>query len=216
MATPVPTAAAAETTDQPKAVKLPYFHRQLSAEELALIGNISPTPIECATAAEEAVLPSNMSSSAKWNVAQTWEERDVTAKAKDVLRATFDQSFGLSDATLATAKGYSVNIDSLENISGSANITHVRGKPRYFYDWSFDLIVDISSTDASKTYTCKLTAEDVVNDQLDDIELTINWTGVRPPNDQLAVVKDLLTGKKTMKHTLKTKMQLFEAELQKL
>lgn len=212
------SAAPAEATseEQKKNVKLPYFHRVLSAEESALLGDISPKPICPTAAADEAT--TSVSTSAKWNAANTWEERDVTEKAKEVLRASFEESFGLSDPALAAAKGYSLSIDTLENISGNANITHVRGKPRFFYDWTFDLIVDVSmiSADTSKSYSCKLSVDDVVNDQLDDIELAINWTGVRPPNDQLAIIKELLTGKKTMKHTLKLKLQQFETELQKL
>ncbi|KAJ1427043.1 hypothetical protein B484DRAFT_397314, partial [Ochromonadaceae sp. CCMP2298] len=54
-----------------KPVKLPYFHRKLSDQETALIGDITPKQIQ-------AQPESKLISGSVWNTANTWEERDCS------------------------------------------------------------------------------------------------------------------------------------------
>ena len=55
----------------------------------------------------------------------------------------------------------------------------------------------------------KLNIEDVANDQLDDIEISLSWSGKQPANNVFPVVKKLLSGK-IMKNEIKRKIILFE------
>lgn len=51
--------------------------------------------------------------------------------------------------------------------------------------------------------------EDVVNDQLDDIEISLTWGVDRPPNQYFSRSKNALTGK-NMKAEIRRKVILFE------
>jgi len=53
---------------QRTSVKLPYFHRSLSSEDAALIGDIAPKKIESKDQFEEE-LENKLSNSSKWNSA---------------------------------------------------------------------------------------------------------------------------------------------------
>jgi hypothetical protein len=54
-----------------------------------------------------------------------------------------------------------------------------------------------------------LNIEDIANDQLDDLEISITWTSKQPENSIFQSVKKLLVGK-DMKNCLKEKMIIFE------
>jgi hypothetical protein len=58
-------------------------------------------------------------------------------------------------------------------------------------------------------YIGKLNIEDIANDQLDDLEITISWTNKQPENAIFQSVKKLLVGK-DVKNCIKNKMILFE------
>ena len=51
--------------------------------------------------------------------------------------------------------------------------------------------------------------EDVANDQLDDMEITLTWIGKQPQNIMFPVLKKILSGK-DMKKEITRKMILFE------
>ena len=132
---------------------------------------------------------------------------------KELLKTTFEEPFTLEDST---PTDYRVELHSFEIVQGSASITHVRGKKRYFYDFHFGLSFSLIHAASSSSYAGKIMCEDVVNDQLADIEISFTWTGTkRPPNDQHATVKDLLVGKR-MRTLLTTKILTFQDQYQKM
>ena len=198
-------------------VKLPYFHRVLTDEDASLIGDIRPKLIEKAdaiitTTAENEGETNSMKVSAKWNTAQTWEERDCTERAKQKLIEIFNTTFEcpeiLSNGTVGEA--VSVSINTISNLKGSSQITHIRGKARFFYEFSFELSFTIN--DGSKTYSGKLKIFDIVNDQLDDIELEIEWSDtIRPATNVISRVRQHLLSE-AMKNALKQKFLIFEEE----
>jgi hypothetical protein len=196
--------------DKQKAVKLPYFHRVLSPEETALIGDTTPKPI---TEAKNVVVvepaSGKLASGSAWNAANTWEERDCTKWALDKLPQLFKEQ-----EELPKANQYTVQIKELSNAQGTAQIAHVRGKARFIYELSFDLKFSVSTGD--KKYKGKVAVADVINDQLDDIELALTWSKETPPNSELATVRNAVIGGSALKKLIKGKMATFEEEFRQI
>eukprot|EP00428_Durinskia_dybowskii_P060637 CAMPEP_0170381708 /NCGR_PEP_ID=MMETSP0117_2-20130122/14554_1 /TAXON_ID=400756 /ORGANISM="Durinskia baltica, Strain CSIRO CS-38" /LENGTH=195 /DNA_ID=CAMNT_0010637299 /DNA_START=42 /DNA_END=629 /DNA_ORIENTATION=+ len=193
-----------ETKDDKKAVKLPYFHRTLSPEDTALIGDITPKPIQVAQTEQVKI-----SSGSAWNSANTWEERDCTKWALDKLPQLFTGS-----EELPKSNQYTVQINQLSNAQGTAQIAHVRGKARFIYELSFDLEFTVSSGD--KDYKGKVSVSDVINDQLDDLELTASWTGASPPGAELAAVRNTVIGGTNLRKLIRSKMAIFEQDFRQI
>uniref|UniRef100_A0A7S3GS10 Activator of Hsp90 ATPase AHSA1-like N-terminal domain-containing protein n=1 Tax=Spumella elongata TaxID=89044 RepID=A0A7S3GS10_9STRA len=191
-----------------KGVKLPYFHRTLSPEEMALIGDITPKAI---TVTADATATGKIASGSAWNSAQTWEERDCTKWAMEKLPTLFENK-----EDLAKANQFIVQIKRLSNSQGSAQIAHVRGKARFIYELSFDLEFSVTDEKTSKKYKGKVAVSDVINDQLDDIEFALSWTGASPPNAELSTVRNAVIGGNALKKLIRTKIAIFEEDFRKL
>ena len=187
-----------------KGVKLPYFHRTLSPADAALIGDITPKPITDVKKVEVVECSSSQSGSA-WNAAMTWEEKDCTNWAKDKLPGLFD-----IDEQLSHTGEYTVTLSSCSGIDGHANITHVRGKARFMYEFSFDLKFSIKVPGGAE-YTGTAKIVDVINDQLDDIDVSLSWT-VSPPGAILIPLRNTITSGTAMKTYIKQKMAKFEED----
>jgi hypothetical protein len=176
-----------------KPVKLPYFHRTLSQEETALIGDIRPKPISSAEAQPIKVETKKTESSA-WNAANTWEERDCTSWGKKKV----------TDVFLNNLNSKKVNVTKIEKVEGNSSITHVRGRARYMYEWSFSLDVEVKGV--MGTFKGTSVVSDVINDQLDDLEIEMKWTGTRP------TVIDGKSLQKTLKEEIIERMKVYEEE----
>lgn len=201
-------AVESEAIAKPGSVKLPYFHRTLSAEESSLIGDITPKRID--TSPSEALeVKSSLATSSAWNAAKIWEERDCTPWAKETLKSLFSESFQFTSGSLVAT------IDDISSISGHANITHSRGKPRYMYSFSFELSAEVSKVGStSDPIECKINLDDVINDVLDDVEISLKWT-TRPSNAETKAYNDILSGRSFLT-AFKQKMSEFEAAYQSL
>jgi len=109
--------------------KTSYFHHEQTEEEKLLIGNIapkrltvtSPTPIEKNT--------SNQASA--WNKAGTWEDKDCTSSAKELL------SNMLLLAKFDLPQGGVAKVTKITDFDGYANIVTVRSKLKHVYEFSF-------------------------------------------------------------------------------
>jgi hypothetical protein len=176
-----------------KPVKLPYFHRTLSPEETALIGDIRPKPISN-TEAQPVKVETKKTESSAWNAANTWEERDCTSWGKKKV----------TDVFLNNLNSKKVNVAKIEKVEGNSSITHVRGRARYMYEWSFSLDVEIKGVMGAFKGTA--TVSDVINDQLDDLEIEMKWTGTRP------TVIDGKSLQKTLKEEIIERMKVYEEE----
>ena len=51
--------------------------------------------------------------------------------------------------------------------------------------------------------------EDIVNDQLDDMEITVTWSKSRPSNESFSKLKNFLAGD-ILKAEVRSKMMIFE------
>lgn len=196
-----------------KPVKLPYFHRELSVDDKALIGDITPKPLDpSATQARDNAPTSDnkISAGSAWNSANTWEEREVTPWAMRQINSLFSNS-----VDLPSNPRFQGRITSVSNVEGHAEIAHIRGKPRYIYELSYNLIFEIDDSQNQKQYDGKFVVTEVGSDQLDDIEIAITWTK-GPASADLMAVKDWLVKNKAAMTAIKNKMLEFETEMRKI
>eukprot|EP01039_Chlorochromonas_danica_P005857 gene5857-6450_t len=184
-----------------KGPKLPYFHRSLTPQDAALIGDTTPKPIsESPSAAVTA--SGKLTTSSAWNGAQTWEERNTTSWCKEKLAAIIPGGAGINGSN------YAVSLTALTKTEGHAQITHSRGKARFMYEWT--LTVDFEALSGGNTYKGSVVFSDVINDLLDDIETEVSWTGKKPVHAETKIVQDLL------KRLIISKMRTFEEEYRKI
>ena len=190
------------SSDIPKPVKLPYFHRTLSEQDSKLIGDIAPKKIE-PTSSESCSGGKDVTGSA-WNSAKTWEERDCTPWAKETIEEMFVEDYEI------TEEPFIITFSRVDSISGHASKTFVRGKPRYMYDFSFELAFDVDTIDTpgSKAYSGTIKVSDAANDQLDDIELAVTWK-VEPPGPSKSKLNKTLTGKPA-RQLIRSRLEDFE------
>lgn len=194
-------------------VKLPYFHRTLTPEEKALIGDITPKQINTkgkdGASTDSSVAVGTSGSGSAWNSAMTWEEKNCTSWATEKLPTLFCEEYSLGNLS-----NYDITIKSFSNAAGNAQITHVRGKARFMYELSFNLSFTAVSASGNE-YSGTVAVEDVINDQLDDIELGVTWT-VSPPGAELLTIRNaLLKGGAnggSLKRLIKERMVVFEAD----
>jgi tetratricopeptide (TPR) repeat protein len=118
--------------------KTSYFHNELTEEAKKLIGDIAPKKLSGTSTptATDSLATENKGASA-WNKAGTWEERDVTAWAKEALQTQLEETiYTLPESS--PAPGAEVKIKKA-SVSGHASFAVVRGKKRYIYELSADL-----------------------------------------------------------------------------
>lgn len=120
--------------------------------------------------------------------------------------------------------GHSYTQDKYECIitktetSGHGSITCVRGKPRFLFEFELTLTVDVFKTDEDMNlFSANVILTDVENDQLDDIESTIEWpTSTKAPTgENLNEIRRVLLDK-TYKKDLIGKLKCFELEFRQL
>jgi hypothetical protein len=93
-------------------------------------------------------------------------------------------------------------------VSGTATIAHVRGKARYIYDFNVKLNFEISK-DESNSYKGSFQIDDLSPDDLDDINIQINWTK-EPSSSNFSTIKTFIN--KDFKIEFKKKVIEFEKE----
>jgi hypothetical protein len=191
-----------------KSIKLPYFHRTLSAEDQALIGDITPKPLIVKNT--DNTDTTKLTQSSAWNAAKTWEERDCTVWAKDNLTSIFNEKQEIN-----TTSPFKITLESISNIEGTAQIAHVRGTARFIYELSFSLSLTIED-ETHKKFIASAIIHDVINDQLDDIEVSVTVSKPTPSGAALIEMKNVLIKQKNLKIFIISKMKIFEEKYRKL
>jgi len=126
--------------------KTSFFHNELDEKTKELIGDIAPKRLEVAP--PPLAVPAGSGSA--WNKAGTWEEKDVSAWAKETLTAKLmSVTYTLADSS--PAPGALCQITAVPTCDGHASFATVRGKKRYIYefalalDWKFSIEDDAAS-----------------------------------------------------------------------
>ena len=198
-----------ESKKSEKAVKLPYFHRTLSPEDTALIGDIRPKPI---TPANEAASSSGkLTEGSAWNKANTWEEKECSSWAKEKIISIFSSQIEIDSSKHPFT---SIILKKIEKLDGHANVTHSRGKARFIYEYSFNLKIKV--TRKEKTWEGTVSIADVINDQLDDLELEFSWDEPKPSGSEFSELKSALISSKLVKKEIQGKLRVFDEEFKRL
>jgi tetratricopeptide (TPR) repeat protein len=126
-----------------------YFHRELSEEEKARIGDIAPKRLDEASPIEHsastgpvrltaAAVPSPEGAvrTSAWNQAGTWEEKDTTDWCRSQLQKRLEE-------TCVTTNQHEVLITSVEELTGDASVAITGGKKRYIFDFHARLKYDV-------------------------------------------------------------------------
>ncbi|EQC25395.1 hypothetical protein SDRG_16722 [Saprolegnia diclina VS20] len=143
---------------------LPYFHREQSEHEKALIGDIAPKKIE----EVEVVAPAHDGSA--WNTAGTFEQRDFTKWAKGRLEELLSSVEVLHSSTTIRTK-------PVKDLKGDASVCVIRGKKRFLFDFEFTLEWETVGLNAKG----KLKCHDIGNDG--DYEMQCSYD--KKPSDAI-------------------------------
>merc|ERR1712232_1171033 len=126
--------------------KTSYFHNEQTEEVKKLIGDIAPKRISTTPtpAANNGSANTKPESTSAWNKAGTWEEKDYTKYAQQLLTDALSKvEYSISDSdALAIHKelgAATAKVSKIKNVDGHASIAQVRGKRRYVYEYSLDI-----------------------------------------------------------------------------
>jgi tetratricopeptide (TPR) repeat protein len=110
--------------------KTSFFHHEQTEEEKALIGDIAPKRLDSTATSDPASTSSDdLKDVSAWNKAGTWEEKDVSATAKEQLRALLLRAEFRTENAVCT-------VSSVDKLEGHASVATVRGKRRYIFEFS--------------------------------------------------------------------------------
>ncbi len=118
----------------------------------------------------------------------SWEEKSCTKWASNYIKTTLftsSENNSLASSLEGVKQLKDIEIVSVSDVSGSANITHSRGKVRYLYEFTVELSVLVFAAsgagaggDDDGPFKATFKVEDCINDQLDDIVVSIAWPGM--------------------------------------
>lgn len=171
-------------------IKLPYFHRVLDEKDKSLIGDSTPKRI-----LQQQDSTTTTTSGSAWNKAGTWEEFNVSKWAINNLTTS------LSTSNFECEKNnFKMVVSGVDNVTGNANISFVRGKQKYLYEFAVRLNIEV--IDMTTNSACKgtLSIDDLCCDQLDDMELSVEWKK-SPSGSAYSNSKNLAIGSDVKKFT---------------
>ncbi len=124
--------------------KTSYFNNELDDQTKKLIGDIAPkTLVVSESIKNSSIASAPLTAPSVWNQAGTFEEKDMTAWAKERLTALFKdcklgiEATGAGDSVLTGA--IHVAVTNVKSVEGEAEIIISRGKTRYLYDFEVKL-----------------------------------------------------------------------------
>lgn len=144
--------------------KTSYFTREFP--ENTIVVDNTPKKIDAPSSVNNSA---NVSSSSKWNSLGTYEERNFTSKAHEIVKSLLENSsFSTNEVRIV--------IWNIRNITGDATTTFVRNKKKYIYDlsllasWQMEInettkitgSVDISDISADQDYAYKIVFDDTL------------------------------------------------------
>lgn len=123
--------------------KTSFFHNEQTEEVKRLIGDITPKRIDPSTSQVNSQSTDEKKAVSAWNKAGTWEEKDVTAWARDTLKA----QLLLAEYTLppsSPSPGSVARVTKVKTCNGHASVATARGKRRYIYE--YEVVVEWEMT----------------------------------------------------------------------
>lgn len=154
-----------------------YFTRELSDADKAILAstNQSPQRIDGASSAISANCSSTSQPSensavegfvgSEWNFAKTFEEKDISFTSKQYLREKLKQ------VSIRDIKGYHVVVKDVKEVQGDVIRVFSRGKMKFIYDLSVDIIFAMNSVDAKRNTTGKCIITDIIADKVAEVQI---------------------------------------------
>eukprot|EP01038_Epipyxis_sp_PR26KG_P006624 gene6624-9093_t len=136
-----------------------FFNNELDENAKRLIGDIAPKKLDEISPDSQPMIvdPSNVPGSV-WNSAGTYEEKILTPWASGYLKEEFERiseivaiDKSLVTAMLPSSTTVHLNVTSVDNINGDAQITMIRGKKKHLCDYCFDVKLSLKLVVPSKT-----------------------------------------------------------------
>jgi tetratricopeptide (TPR) repeat protein len=118
-----------------------YFHREQSAEEIALLGNTAPQRLEGARVSPENTPTVNKPKASAWNQnGTTWEEKNTTEWCTTTLTQYLKEATAAEESLVAVVK-------KVNSLTGDASVAIAGGKKRYIFDYHAKLSFEIRNED---------------------------------------------------------------------
>lgn len=147
----------------PDGRKTSFFHHEMSEQEKALLGDMTPKQLSAEEAAALAKAQAdNQGASSVW-AGNTWEDRKMNDWAETKLKEL------VAPCTVTSGED-TIAVQEIESFQGTASIYVKLGKKKHFFDLSFKVKWAIESLDARGT----LEYADVVKDDVDDADVVAN------------------------------------------
>jgi len=154
-----------------------FFHREIPAEEKAkLAAANAPKKVDAAPAPA----PVDKGKSSAWNAAGTFEERDMTAWAKERITALVKGTSTIFEE----AEGV-VEVTGVSELEGSASVSFIRGQKRFPFDFTF--AADWSTEVDDKTVTGKLFYREFTSES-PDRDTEVRWPDRQGAGDKAAAL----------------------------
>mmetsp|Transcript_18182 Transcript_18182/g.23937 ORF Transcript_18182/g.23937 Transcript_18182/m.23937 type:complete len:224 (+) Transcript_18182:130-801(+) len=182
---------------------LPYFHRELSEQDKALIGDISPQQIPKTLAEASGSEVFRQGSSSAWNAAQTWEEKDCTEWAKRRLKEL------LMPLEVEAPNNVTVEVTQVESLTGDAHIAVVRGRPRYI--WDFAVTLKFTAHIGEAETKGELIYQEIGYDCDGEYEVEISYKSGRPSGQNHTLLRNVIA-KNEFNEALCERIEVFKNE----
>lgn len=181
-----------------------YFHKDVAKHEAKapeLVDGEDDGPMLMTPAAANSTPPTSA-----WNAnAKTWEERSMTAWAKNRLE---ELVVGVKHDVLDGE----LEVKSLEGVEGEASIAVVRGKPRYLYDFTFKAKCEFRRAGNSAVKKAEIEFVEFSQDE-EQCELRVAFKSPKPDAMcQAAIRSSLAAGSGPLFQALHKPLATFAAE----
>lgn len=185
--------------------KTTFFNNEMDEKTKELIGSIAPQRLDV-NANTNAPTPIAASSGTQqgsaWNSAGTFESKDVTKKARDLLK-----DYCL--ATPATSGAVEIKVSEVKSTEGDAEIVISRGKKKIIYDLEAEVEVSISGGDLKKAVKAKFAVKEILPDD-STVECSFSYNKL-VPSEHLATVN---TAMQAFRETLLLQVSAFKTSFE--
>mmetsp|Transcript_77032 Transcript_77032/g.212878 ORF Transcript_77032/g.212878 Transcript_77032/m.212878 type:complete len:363 (+) Transcript_77032:1030-2118(+) len=160
----------------------------------------------------------------EWNQAGTWEEKDMTAWAKERLTSWLQNALVFSEVDLPSGKPATVTakVTKVKSLTGEAQIIFVKKQPRHGYNFEADLSISVllkgSNGDAdaedsgNETFNGVLHLPELMDAvQPQDLKIDSKWKG-SGPSEQLRSLAEEWVGK--LRDSVRSQVAGFRNEYQ--
>ena len=118
-----------------------YFHREQSAEEIALLGNTAPQRLDGARISPDNIPPPDKPAASAWNQGvTTWEEKDTTEWCTSTLKTYLAETTAMEAPLVAM-------VTKVDTLTGDASVAIAGGKKRYIFDYHAEVCFEIRDDD---------------------------------------------------------------------